>query len=171
MSIYIVTISNLRKSLMYVNKSLKLVIAVLLITTIVIFSGCGGTAPSNNETKITDVIHGFFQALSDQEWDAAKSYCVYGSTAYNDVNDIKEQWYLNFGEIEGVDIDYIVENIDTIISIGIYAEVYVYVNGILLYNGEIVEENPGETLILYLQKIDNDWKLYEVDEAVTSISD
>jgi hypothetical protein len=156
---------------MYVNKSSKLIIAILLITTLVIFSGCGGATPSNNETKITDVIHRFFQALSDQEWDTAKSYCVYGSTAYNDVNDIKEQWDLNFGEIEGIDLDYIVENIDTIIITGIYAEVNVFVNGILLYNGEIVEENPGETLILYLQKIDNDWKLYKVDEAETSISD
>ena len=164
-------VSHLRRFLMYANKSLKLFILSLFITTLVIFSGCGGTAPSNNETKITDVIHGFFQALSDQEWDTAKSYCVYGSTAYNDVNDIKEQWYLNFGEIEGVDIDYIVENIDTTISNGKYAKVGVYVNGILLYNGEIVEENPGETLILYLQKIGNDWKLYGVDEAVTSISD
>ena len=156
---------------MHANKSLKLVISILLITTIAIFSGCTGTSSPNDEIKISNVIHGFFQALSDQEWDTAKSYCVYGSTAYNDVNDIKEQWYLNFGEIEGVDIDYIVENIDTIISNGKYAKVYVYVNGILLYNGEIVEENPGETLILYLQKIDNDWKLYGVDEAVTSISD
>ena len=156
---------------MHANKSLKLVISILLITTIAIFSGCTGTSSPNDEIKISNVIHGFFQALSDQEWDTAKSYCVYGSTAYNDVNDIKEQWYLNFGEIEGVDIDYIVENIDTIIITGIYAEVNVYINGILLYNGEIVEENPGETLILYLQKIDNDWKLYGVDEAVTSISD
>ena len=164
-------ITHLRRSLMHANKSLKLVISILLITTIAIFSGCTGTSSPNDEIKISNVIHGFFQALSDQEWDTAKSYCVYGSTAYNDVNDIKEQWYLNFGEIEGVDIDYIVENIDTIISNGKYAKVYVYVNGILLYNGEIVEENPGETLILYLQKIDNDWKLYGVDEAVTSISD
>ena len=164
-------ITHLRRSLMHANKSLKLVISILLITTIAIFSGCTGTSSPNDEIKISNVIHGFFQALSDQEWDTAKSYCVYGSTAYNDVNDIKEQWYLNFGEIEGVDIDYIVENIDTIIITGIYAEVNVYINGILLYNGEIVEENPGETLILYLQKIDNDWKLYGVDEAVTSISD
>ena len=156
---------------MYIHKSLKLAIFILLLVITIIFVGCGGTAPSNNETKITDVIHEFFQALSDQEWDTAKSYCVYGSTAYNDVNDIKEQWYLNFGEIEGVDLDYIVENIDTIIITGIYTEVNVYINGILLYNSDIVEENPGETLILYLQKIDNDWKLYEVDEAVTSISD
>lgn len=156
---------------MHANKSLKLVISILLITTIAIFSGCTGTSSPNDEIKISNVIHGFFQALSDQEWDTAKSYCVYGSTAYNDVNDIKEQWYLNFGEIEGVDLDYIVENIDTIIITGIYTEVNVYINGILLYNSDIVEENPGETLILYLQKIDNDWKLYEVDEAVTSISD
>ena len=155
---------------MYIHKSLKLAIFILLLL-ITVIPGCAGTAPLTDEIKISNVIHGFFQALSDQEWDTAKSYCVYGSTAYNDVNDIKEQWYLNFGEIEGVDLDYIVENIDTIIITGIYTEVNVYINGILLYNSDIVEENPGETLILYLQKIDNDWKLYGVDEAVTSISD
>ena len=156
---------------MYFNKSIKLVISILFITTIVIFSGCTGTSSPNDEIKISNVIHGFFQALSDQDWNTARNYCVYGSTAYHDVSDIEEKWYLNFGEIEGVDLDYIVENIDTIIITGIYTEAYVYVNGIFLYNGEIFQENPGETLILYLQKIDNDWKLYGVDEAETSTSD
>lgn len=156
---------------MYANKSLKLVISILLITTIVIFSGCTGTSSPNDEIEISNVIHEFFQALSGQDWNTARNCCVYGSTAYHDVSDIEEKWYHDFGEIEGVDIDYIVGNINTIIITGIYAEACVYVNGILLYNGEIFEENPGETLIFYLQKIGNDWKLYEVDEAVTSISD
>jgi len=109
---------------MYFNKSIKLVISILFITTIVIFSGCTGTSSPNDEIEINNVIHGFFQALSDQDWDTARNYCVYGSTAYNDVNDIEEQWYLNFGEIEGVDLDYIVENIHIIIITGIYAETY-----------------------------------------------
>ena len=145
-------------------KSLKLITFILLSVLITVFVGCAGTTLSPDEIKITDVIYGYFQAISDQEWYGARSYCVYESTAYNDVNDIKELWYPDSGEIEGIDIDFIIEDIDPIITTGEYAEAQVYINGIILYNGEIIEENPGEILFIYLQKIIGSWKLYNIEE-------
>ena len=93
---------------------------------IAVFAGCADTALSPDEIKITNAIYGYFQAISDQDWDGARSYCVYESTAYNDVNNIKELWYPDSGEIEEIDIDFIVEDIDTIIITGEYAEAQVY---------------------------------------------
>jgi len=146
------------------TKSLKLIIFILLSVLITVFAGCAGTALSPDEIKITDAIYGYFQAISDQNWDGARSYCVYESMAYNDVNEIKELWYPDSGEIEGIDIDFIVEDIDTIIINNGYAEAQVYIKGIIIYNGEVVEENPGEILSIYLQKIGDSWKLYNIEK-------
>jgi len=146
------------------TKSLKLIIFILLSVLITVFAGCAGTALSPDEIKITDAIYGYFQAISDQNWDGARSYCVYESMAYNDVNEIKELWYPDSGEIEGIDIDFIVEDIDTIIINNEYAEAQVYIKGIIIYNGEVVEENPGEILSIYLQKIGDSWKLYNIEK-------
>jgi hypothetical protein len=148
-------------------KLLKPIIFILLSVLITLFTGCAGTALSPDEIKITNAILGYFQAISDQDWDGARSYCVYESTAYNDVNDIKELWYPNSEEIEEIDIEFIVEDINAIIITGEYAEAYVYVKARILYNGEILqdlEENPGEILFVYLQKINDSWKLYNIEE-------
>ncbi len=145
-------------------KSLKLTIFILLSVLIAVLTGCASTGLSPDEIKITDAIYGYFQAISDQDWDGARSYCVYESTAYNDVNNIKELWYPDSGEIEEIDIDFIVKDIDTIIITGEYAETQVYIKGIILYNGEIVQENSGEILFVYLQKIGDSWKLYNIEE-------
>jgi hypothetical protein len=145
-------------------KSLKPIIFILLSVLIAVFAGCAGTALSPDEIKITNAIYGFFQAISDQDWDGARSYCVYESTAYNDVNDIEELWYSNSEETEEIDIEFIVEDIDAIIITGEYAEAYVCVNARILYNGEIVEDSPGEILFVYLQKIGDSWKLYNIEE-------
>jgi len=146
------------------TKSLKLIIFILLSVFIVLFAGCAGTALPPDEIKITDAIYGYFQAISAQDWDGARSYCVYESTAYNDVNDIKELWYPNSEETEEIDIEFIVEDIDAIIITGEYAEVYVYINARILYNGVIIEDSSGETLFVYLQKIGDSWKLYNIEE-------
>ena len=146
------------------TKSLKLVIFLLLSVLIVVFAGCTGTALSPDEIKISNAIYGFFQAISAQDWDSARSYCVYESAAYNDVNDIEELWFSNPEEADGMDIEFIVEDIGAIIITGEYAESRVTVNARMLYNGEIVGDSSGEILFVYLQKITDSWKLYNIEE-------
>ena len=146
---------------MQFNKSLRSVsIFIVLLVVIVVFSGCGGTI--SEETKIEDVIDGFFQALSDQDWDTARGYCVYDSAAYHEVYDIEETWNLSVeGELEGWDMNFIIENIDTITVTGEYAETSVNISANITYNGETVQTASSEALLL-LQKISNDWKLYDI---------
>lgn len=156
---------------MNINQTLKIIFVLLLIAVIVILSGCVDTNLSTNEIQITNCIYEFFQALSDQNWIQAKSYCVNDSAAFEDVNDIETQWLSNFEGIDGIDINYIVKSIESVSISGKYSEAYVHVNGIILYNSEIIENNPEEILHIYLQKVSITWKLYEILEAVTSTSD
>lgn len=145
---------------MQFNKSLRSIgVFIVLLVVIVAFSGCGGTI--SEEIKITDVIYGFCQAMSDQDWDTARGYCVYDSIAYHEVYDTEEEWNLSVEGLEGADVNYVVENIDTVTITGEYAEVYVYINGSIIYNGEIVQTVSSEASFL-LQKISNEWKLYEI---------
>jgi len=147
------------------TKSLKVIIFIFLPVLIAVFAGCAGTAHlSPDEIIITNAIYGFFQAISDQDWDSARSYCVYESIAYNDVYDIEELWYSNPEEADEIDIEFIVEDIDAIIITGEYAEAFVSVNARILYNGVIGEDSLGETLSVYLQKIGDSWKLYNIEE-------
>jgi len=106
----------------------------------------------SDEEEIKNVIDSYCQALSDQDWDTARGYCVYDSAAYNGVTYIE-------GELEGWDVNFIVENINTITVTGEYAEASVNISVNKIYNGEIVETASSEVLLL-LQKISNNWKLY-----------
>ena len=146
-------------------KSLKLIIFIIFLPVLItVLAGCAGTTLSPDEIIITNAIYGFFQAISDQDWDSARSYCVYESTAYNDVYDIEELWFSNPEEADEIDIEFIVEDIGAITITGEYAEAFVSVNARIIYNGDIVVDSPGETLSVYLQKIGDSWKLYNIEE-------
>jgi hypothetical protein len=111
------------------------------------------------EDKIKNVINGIAQALSDKDWDKAKNYCVYRSVVYNEINDMEQECYNNPSDCAN-NANYIaIDNISPIIINGQYAEAYVYSTVVSTYNGE-VEEYTGEQW-QYLQKIADDWKLYD----------
>jgi hypothetical protein len=108
----------------------------------------------DDETKIINTIHGLFQAFNEKDWNTAKSYCVYGSEIYQEIVGA-EQCYNLYGAYEcGIPDEFIVNNINPIIVNGDYAEAYVYLS---IIAGDIGDS--GE-LWLYLQKINNDWRLY-----------
>ncbi len=118
-----------------------------------------------NETKkidikeIKNVINGLNQALSNKNWAKLRSYCVYGSVAYNGINK-KEQRYRDcYNSPNCVVQDHnIVDNINPINISGQYAEAHVFVTVVWILNGE-VEKRSSEDWY-YLKKIANDWKLY-----------
>jgi len=108
----------------------------------------------DDETKITNTIHGLFQAFNDKDWNTAKSYCVYGSEVYQEIADY-EQCYNIYGAYQcAIPDECIVNNINPIIIDGDYAEAYVYLT-LIAGDTEVSGENW-----FYLQKIDNDWRLY-----------
>ena len=122
---------------------------------------CGGpepppTAPGPvaDETKIQNVIHGFIQVLNNQDWDKARSYCVYNSPTYYDICELEEQHYNG-----GLDINYFV-NINNIIINNGYAELYGDMTTIEIING-IISNEQTFNIIGYFQKIGDNWKIYE----------
>lgn len=98
----------------------------MLLVVVVVFTGCGGTTPLSDETKITNIIHEFYQAMIDLDWDTAKSYCVYGSKAYQEIVALEQCCDL-YGSYEcDIPDSATVTNINPIIINGDYAEAYVY---------------------------------------------
>ncbi|MBU4510784.1 hypothetical protein KJ830_07040 [bacterium] len=117
---------------------------------------------SNEEQAIKDVLNAFFQALTGQDWDNARSYCVYESMAYYVVNTIEDDY-------EGYDIQFIVDKINPINIDGQDAEAYVY------FQQNLVTVTPDGPIVVhdtmvnvetwfYLQKIGSGWKIYELKE-------
>ena len=108
--------------------------------------------------EIKNAINGFAQAGSDMDWDTARSYCVYESVAYNASYEA-EQHYNN----PSITVDHIViHNIGPIIINGQYAEAYIYFTTVIVYYGEVKEFTEEQWH--YLQKIDNNWKIYDYSD-------
>jgi len=129
-------------------------IIILLIVLILILPGC---IPLSDEALITYLVNRYYFALSKQNWDNARSYCVYNSDAYNDVTNIENNVAQWSSAVIDVTLDYSFYTEDIVIT-GKYATV----NGILHYsitvNGLIKEDSREKTI--NVEKIDNDWKLY-----------
>jgi len=129
-------------------------IIILLIVLILILSGC---IPLSDEAEITYLINRYYFALIKQNWDIARSYCVYNSDFYNDVTDIENKVAQWSSAIIDVTLDYSFYIYDIIIT-GKYATV----NGMLHYsitvNGSFEEDSRDKTI--NAEKIDTIWKLY-----------
>jgi len=110
----------------------------------------------DDETKIENVFYGIAQAFNDKDWDKVRSYCVYGSVVYNEINELEQAYYNNPSDVADHTV---IHYVSPIIINGQYAEAYVYLTSVFIYNGE-VEEFTGEQW-QYLQKIGNDWKVYD----------
>jgi len=129
-------------------------IIILLIVLIFMLSGC---IPLSDGAQITYLINRYYHALSKQNWDKARSYCVYNSEAYNNVAHIENnvaQWSSVIVEVT-LDYSFYIEDI-------VIIRKYATVNGILKYcitiNG-LIEEDSGEKTI-NVEKINNNWKIY-----------
>ena len=108
----------------------------------------------NDEEEIKNVINGITSAISVQDWDKARSYCVYNSSTYYDICEIEEQFYLY-----EIYYDFFV-NINEIIIDNEYAELYGDLTIIEIINGNT---NYEDTINItgYLKKINDNWKIYK----------
>ncbi len=69
----------------------KYFLALFLVLALFL-AGCDGvTTPVSDETQIRKVVQNYCSAISDQDWDRAKSYCVYDSQVYFDTCVLEEQ--------------------------------------------------------------------------------
>jgi len=117
-------------------------------------SGCGAIA---DEAQIRSVINGFSNAISNQNWDKARGYCVYGSDPYNGVTTWENLIAQSSSLYATIDIDYSF-NISNIIITGDYATADGFETVIITTNGESQEESGNQTM--NLKKVDNSWKIY-----------
>lgn len=154
------------------------VILIMIFSFVFLLIGCSGIglpdtdANLTDEEKIEDVINNFFLALSDQNWSKVQSYCVYGSEIYNKLVEFEETWSDGVIVIEECGGgSFYVDDINYIVDIGAininseYAEAYVYLITNLIFGNNIIEENYEEGWFL-LQRINNDWKLYDSRETM-----
>ena len=117
--------------------------------------GCGGIVlPATDEAKIKSVMNEYYLALNNQDWSKAKSLCVYGSDAYNDLCEVEADLYL-YCDIITINAVIDIQNVSIN---GNYATVSAYTSLLITGCGDYyAEEGEGE---FWLRKVGNSWKIY-----------
>jgi len=114
--------------------------------------GCGIIT---DEEKIRDVINEYFISISNQDWDKAKGYCIYESDVYYETCIFED--YIDSLYPSVVIINYQVDIFDTTVT-GNSASAYIDGSFTIIINDYPVTDNSSGHF--YLQKVDNDWKIY-----------
>jgi len=112
----------------------------------------------SDEDKIRSVCSKLVSALNSKNWSRARSYCINGSEAYNQVSEL-ENSINNIENWHGPGNLNINSNINNIVVNGNYATVYGYFNSTFTA-GSYVDENSG-SFTGYLKKSGSSWKIYE----------
>lgn len=127
------------------------------------------------KTEILIVLDNFDNAIVNQNWATAKSYCVVGSEMYESVDEFKDLWAELETLCDNITVGYDYKEILSVKIDGKFAEVTRFVTGAIAcippgYEEEVVFTFEGEETY-YLEKIENSWKLYggEAGEGFTEI--
>lgn len=135
----------------------KYFLVTLFLILAIFLTGCGITSV-NDEAKIKSVIQDWRLAINAQSWNEALSYCVYGSEAYYFVYQLRDEVNSLDQYCSVVTINFSITDMQVSIY-GNYAEVSCY--GYFLITGCGVTEGGSWYAVNYLQKIGNNWKLYQ----------
>ena len=146
------------------KKMKKLALLILVVVLLLGLMGCGAITPATDEEKVESVVSEYFLAVSDQDWDKAKSYCVSGSVMYDDT--LQMQTAL---EEFGISLNIIVNITSTSVN-GNYAEVYFDLTMTMVLE-DTESEFQKDNVTFYLQKVGNDWKIYDSENLEYEESD
>lgn len=128
---------------------------VLFLIMAIFLSGCGIIT---DEEKIRDVIDEYFLAINDQDWDKAKSCCIYESNVYHETCFLEDKINDLSQSSSFVIIICLVDILDITI-IRNYASAYIDVSITLITDDfSVTNDSPG---YFYLQKIYNEWKIFD----------
>ena len=119
---------------------------------------CTPTTPATDEAKIKSVISEYFLATNDQDWEKAKSYCVYDSEEYYDLCFFEDMINTYSQTTENITITIDADIINTDIMGG-YATTYLYFTILVTVDYNVVLYD-NVYCYYYLQKIGNNWKIY-----------
>jgi len=131
----------------------------LFLVLVLFLAGCDGvTTPISDETQIRNVVQNYCSAISDQDWDRAKSYCVYGSQVYFITCVLEEQvnFYINYGYSITITCSVTISNVEIN---GDYAEVSLSRGTLIITMDDYSQREDIKEGTIYLQKIDNSWKI------------
>jgi len=136
----------------------RIILSVLIVFLFLALMGCNGGIITD-ESKVRNVIEEYFSAITEQNWNKAKSYCIYESDIYYETCDLEEHINDLIFQYETVDITLEIDIFDISIYNIDYAEAYVYGTSDISYNSAS-DSSDGDGHI-YLQRVDNNWKIYD----------
>ncbi len=125
----------------------KYFLVILFLILVIFLNGCGGVVtPDTDEAKVKEVIQNYALAMNNQDWNKAKSYCVYNSWAY---------WMVESYEflVDYYGFEIFTFKVDIIRDIeveGNYAQADIHIVDSILVRWELT----------YLQKVGGVWKIY-----------
>ncbi len=121
-------------------------LAILFLILAIFLSSCGGITPDTNEAKVKGVIQNYGIALNNENWNKAKSYCVYNSNAYFMVE--VYEFYVDYSNVGSWTFK--IDKIKNIEVNGDYAQADIHiVSTVGSWNEDI-----------YLEKVSSVWKIY-----------
>ena len=136
----------------------KIVLLALVTFWVLTLIGCN-SGIITDESKVRNVIQGYFSAINDQNWDEAKSYCIYGSDVYYETCDLEEHIDDLIFQYGTVDFTLTIDIFDILIYDSNYAQAYI--DGILNISYDSISDSSDEVGYIYLEKISNTWKIYD----------
>lgn len=135
---------------MKLTKKFFAIVAIMCVLFII--TGC---TPSSDEAQIESVVKGYTSAISNQNWNKARSYCLEGSIYYDTIDQFEDLF--NQPGATGFSIEYNV----TISNISINNS-HATVNGAystVVSAGSLSQSDSGNAT-MSLQKVNGSWKLY-----------
>ena len=139
----------------------KLTLLFLVILLCLSLVGCNGTVTPGTDTdkiEIKAVLQNFFLAINNQNWSEAKGYCVYGSDALFIVESIEDA-------VDTLNLYYYIVTINCFVNISNVSASGNYgsakVSGTVVMTADGYSESESLNGTYYLQKIGNNWKIYD----------
>ena len=132
----------------------KYFFVILFLVLAIFLSGCGIVT---DESKVRDVIDEYFLAINGQDWEKAKSYCIYESDVYYETCIFEDYIDSLYQFFSFVDIIFDLDIFDIIIT-GNHASAHLAGSLTIITDDSSITDNSSGHF--YLQKVDNNWKLF-----------
>lgn len=134
----------------------KIIVSIFIVFLILVFVGCGIIPDVNQEEEVKEVINNYWLALSNKQYELAKTYCIPYENAYQaveDYQDLSDYDYVTINWTHNINWIKIIGNNATVNMI-IILDVTVCLEDICSSQNEILNNYS-----MYLIKINGIWKL------------
>ena len=132
---------------------------ILFLILAVVLCGCNGlVTPATDEAKIENVLQEYFLSISEQNWSKAKNCCVYGSQRYYATCTMESLTNNMYQLYSVITITCYMDNVSVSIY-GDFADASFYLT--LYITADYYYDSQSGYCVYYLQKIGNNWKIYD----------